>query len=75
MTIENQLSEPPSSLKPFPSTTPRRLNLKYGIRQAKKDTSLLHRCIIGTQIVQSSFMISHKLYVLYDKPAGVLIKT
>lgn len=63
MTTENLLLGLPSLLKRSPSTTLPLSSLKYGIRQAKKDISHLHRCTIGTQIVQSSFMISHKLYV------------
>lgn len=68
MTTENLLSALPSSLKPSPSTMLQLLSLKYGIRQAKKDISRLRRCTIETQIVQSSFTTSHKLYVTCGKP-------
>ena len=73
MTTENRQSERPSSLKPFLSTTPRLSSSKYGIRLVKKDTNPLHRCTIETRIAQSSFMTSHKLYVIYKKPAEVLL--
>ena len=73
MTTENRQSEQPSSLKPFLSTTLRLLSSKYGIRLVKKDTNPLHRCIIETRIAQSSCMTSHKLYVIYKKPAEVLL--
>ena len=68
MTTENLLSGLPSSLKPSPSMTLPLSSLKYGIRQAKKDISRLHRCTIGTQTAQLLFTISHKLYVTYGKP-------
>ena len=69
MTTENQLLERPSSLRPFLSMTPRPSSSKYGIRQAKKDTSLLHQCTIEMQIARSWFTILHKLYAICKKPA------
>ena len=73
MITENRQSERPSLHKPFHWTTPRLLSLKYGIRLVKKDTNPLPRCTIETQIAQSSFMTSHKRYVIYKKPAELLL--